>query len=679
MDLVAFLKELAIVAAAGVTAAVLMAYIRLPAVAGLLLAGAVVGPYGVAMVDDPHSIELMAEVGVVLLLFTIGLEFSLSRFARIGRLLVIGGTLQVAATTGVALLVSLWLGYGVSQGVFFGFLFSMSSTAIVLRALSERRELDAPHSRFILGVMIFQDLCVVPMMLVVPLLAGKSDDGNPAVLISLALGKAVLVVAATFLLSRVILPPIFKRVDAVRSREVFLMAVIVVCIGTAYLTSLVGLSLALGAFLAGMVIAGSPFAQRALSDVLPLRDLFTSLFFLSLGMLFDFSVLLQAPLPVLGVFLALLLGKGLIASVAALVMRFPARVAWIAGVGLAQFGEFGFVLAKIGASLQLISEHDSHVLFAAGILTMFVTPLTMSFAPRFAAGAALLRPLERLLGARGIAEQTARDERLTDHVVIAGYGLAGRLLARALAQSGIPYLIIELNLETVREARKKGEPAYYADVTNEETLEHAHLRQARALILLINDAAAVRRAIAISNHLSPQTPVYVRSHYLAESLALNGAGAHDIVSEELEAGIEILARVLRDLGVPRNVVSERVKDARDSTQLSARRDTLPRRRLRHIAELDDMKIESFLVRADSHALGRSLADLRLRTETGALAIAVRHEGRLVEQYEPRERLAEGDLLYLAGSRLAVGRAVAYLQSGTAAAPDEPLEPAGAPG
>jgi CPA2 family monovalent cation:H+ antiporter-2 len=663
MVLVEFLRELAIIVTAGVLAAVVMARIRLPAVAGLLLAGAVVGPYGLKFVQDPHSIETMADVGVVLLLFTIGLEFSLERFARIGRLLVIGGGLQVSLTTFAVLAVAWALGYTLEQGIFFGFIIALSSTAIVLRALAERREIDAPHGRFIVGAMIFQDLCVIPMMLIVPVLAGKNGDSNIAIDLALALGKAAAVVAAVLLLSRVVLPQVFKRVDAVRSREIFLMAVLVVCIGTAYLTSLVGLSLALGAFLAGMIIAGSPFAQRAMTDVLPFRDLFTSLFFLSLGMLFDISAVIAFPLPVFALFAAILLGKGVIASLAAMVMRFPARVAFISGVGLAQFGEFGFVLARVPGAENLIDKQEASILFAAGILTMFVTPLTTRFAPSFAAGAALLRPLERLLGTRGIAQQTERDEDVSDHVIIAGYGMAGRMLAQALKACSLRYLILELNAETVKLARELREPAYYADITNDETLQHAHIEKARALVLLINDGEAARRCIANAKRLAPSTPIYVRTHFLSDNIALSSAGAHDIVSEELEAGVELLARVLRDAGVARNVITERVREARVETQPSARKETLPRRKLRNVAELDELKIETCMIREGHFAVGKSTAGMNLRQETGATLVALRRQGELSEQPDIHAPFAPGDLLYLVGSKESVNAAVAFLEKG----------------
>ena len=662
MDLVGFLGQFAIVAAAGVVAAVLMAWIRLPAVAGFLFAGALVGPYALGLVNDARTISTLAEVGVVLLLFTIGLEFSLTRFARIWNMVIVGGGLQVGLTTLAVLGVCLALGYNSFQGIFIGFVLAQSSTSIVLQNLSRRREVDAPHGRFIVGAQIFQDLCVVPMMLVIPLLAGLGG-GNFGLDLGLALGKAALMVTAVVLLSRIIVPPIFQRVAAARSRESFLMAVLVTCIGTAYLTSLAGLSLALGAFLAGLVIAGSPFGQRAMTDVLPLRDLFASLFFLSLGMYFDIRAFFEHPIAVALVFVGILVGKSLIAALAAMAMRFPARVATIGGIGMAQFSEMGFVLATLPQAAGIVSPDVLKVLFAAGILTMFVTPLTMAFAPSFTAGAALLRPLERLLGARGIAQQTERDESMSEHVIIAGYGLAGRMLANALKASGMQYLILELNAETVKLARELREPAYYADITNDETLDHAHINKARALVIMINDPDAVRRAIANARRLSPELPIYVRTHYLSEQQQLNGAGAHDIVVEELEAGIELMARVLRDSGVARNVITERVKEARLETQPSARKETLPRRKLKNVAELDELKIESCLIREGHFAVGKSTAGINLRKETGATLVAMRRNGDLVEQPDIRAPFIAGDVLYLVGSKESVNAAMALLEKG----------------
>lgn len=666
MEQLPHLDELVLMAAVGVIAALLVMWLRLPAVAGLLLAGAVVGPYGLALVPNAQTIEALAEVGVIFLLFTIGLEFSLSKLRRIARVLVVGGTLQVGLTVGATVLVTTLLGGTVQRGLFFGFIVALSSTAIVLRGLAERRELDAPHGRLIVGTLIFQDLCVVPMMLTIPLLAGGGSD-QPVLDVALALGKAAGLVVLVIVLARFLVPGVFARVDATRSREVFLLAVLVVCIGTAWLTSLVGLSLALGAFLAGVVLAESDFGHRALSDVLPLRDLFTSVFFMSLGMLFDVQLLRDQPLAIGLLFVALFLGKGLLATVSVLPLRPPLRVAVLAGVGLAQFGEFGFVVAKEGLSLGLLTGPESRLLLTAGVLTMFVTPVAIRLAPTLAAGAERLQGLTKLLGIAAISDAAPEHTGLSGHVVIGGYGVAGRVLGQALRRSGVPYLVMEINAECVERERAAGEPIYYGDVSAVEALEHAHVGSARAVVLLINDPDAARRALDACRRHAPQTPVLLRTHYFADRDDLLRAGAADVVCEEIESGVEMLARVLRRIGFPRNVLIEQLQRTRADTAASVRDPTLPRPRLGSVAALDELKVESFLVRPEAYACGRSPSGLALRAESGALVIALRRGEITVAGPAADAPFEAQDVLYLLGPGPALVRAIALLERG----PEQP--------
>jgi CPA2 family monovalent cation:H+ antiporter-2 len=404
MHIPPLLDELAIIASLAVLVTVILARLRLPTVAGLLAAGALVGPFGLGLVRSMSAIEVLAEVGVVLLLFSIGLEFSLARLRDILRQVAVGGALQVGLTTVATLLVARALGQPWGRGIFYGFVMALSSTAIVLRALNERRELDAPHGRVIVGTLLFQDLCVVPMVLVVPLLGGGQDPLAATLSVALAMLKATAVVVGTVVVARYAVPRLLARVDASRSREVFLLAILAMCIGTAWLTAQAGLSLALGAFLGGMVVADTQYGHRAMGDILPLRDAFVSIFFVSLGMLFDPRVVLAQPLRVLALLLGFVVAKGALATLAALTMRFPARVAWLAGVGLGQFGEFGFVLVKLGRASGVIPEDAVGPLLAAGILSMFITPLLVRAAPHMTAGERLLAPLQRLLRVRSIDE-----------------------------------------------------------------------------------------------------------------------------------------------------------------------------------------------------------------------------------------------------------------------------------
>jgi CPA2 family monovalent cation:H+ antiporter-2 len=653
---VPLLDELAIVAALAVAVTVLLARFKLPTVAGLLLAGALLGPFGLRLVSSVHAIEVLAEVGVVLLLFSIGLEFSLARLRDIMRQVALGGVLQVGLTTAVTTLIAVSLGEPVARGVFYGFAFALSSTAIVLRALAERRELDAPHGKFIVGTLIFQDLCVVPMVLIVPLLGASGPVGEAAVSIGVALGKAALVVVGTVLVARFVVPKILGWVDASRSREVFLLAILTLCIGTAWLTSMVGLSLALGAFLGGMVVADTEYSHRAMGDILPLRDAFVSVFFVSLGMLFDVRVVAAQPLLVGGLLAGFLLAKGLLATLAAMAMRFPSRVAWLAGVGLAQFGEFGFVLARLAQSNGVVDEAAVSPLLAAGIASMFLTPLFVRAAPHITAGERLLAPLERLIGVRSI-DEADETRKLENHVVVVGFGVAGLLAARSLAAASAPFVVLELNADNVRRGKELGLPVYYGDATSEEALGHAHLPEARLVVLLMNDQQAAQRVVDTLRRLAPQVPVLMRTRYLAERDGLMRMGARDVVAEEVEGAVEVIARLLRTIEVPRNVIDETIQGIRSETQTSERKQTVPRPQLGDVRALSELKIESVLVRQNSKAAGSSPVQMSLRSATGVLVVGLRRGEKLLQNPDPNGRFEAGDVVYFVGTSGAIREAL----------------------
>ena len=663
MGHVPLLDELAIIAALAVVVTILLAKLKLPIVAGLLAAGALLGPFGLGLVRSIHSIEVLAEVGVVLLLFSIGLEFSLDRLKHIFRTVALGGFLQVSLTTAATAAVAMALGETLRHGIFFGFVVALSSTAIVLRALAERQELDAPHGRFIVGTLIFQDLCVVPMVLIVPLLGAGGTMGSAALGVGLAMGKAAVVVIGIIALARTIIPRLLTWVDASRSREIFLLAILALCIGTAWLTSMVGLSLALGAFLGGMVVAGTEFRHRAMGDLLPLRDAFVSIFFVSLGMLFNPRIVFQYPLLVAALLAAFLFAKGMLATFSALIMRFPARVAWLAGVGLAQFGEFGFVLCRLGESSGVLTHSQSQPILAAGIISMFLTPLLVRSAPRFVAGERLLAPLERLLGVRSIDEADEGNAHLKGHLVIVGFGVGGRFAARVLSSCGIPLVVLDLNAENVRQGKQMGLPVYYGDATSEEALTHAHLGDARLLVLLINDPAAAKRIVDTARRVAPGVAVLMRVHYLQEREDVFKAGANDVVAEEVEGAVEVIARMLRWLEIPRNIIESEIAAMRAQTQTSERRQTIPRSRLGDIRGLEEMKIESAVVREGSRAVGASLSQLRLRSETGALVVGIRRDTELLEKPDPEMAFQVGDIVYFVGTGEAIERALHYVEPG----------------
>lgn len=645
-----FLQEITIIATVSVIVTIILGRFKLPVVAGLVLSGALVGPNALSLARDLEAIEIIAEVGVVFLLFTIGLEFSLSRLRHIFRQVALGGILQVSATATVTIIIALALDRSLPEAVVYGFVFALSSTALVLRTLNERNELDAPHGRFIVGTLIFQDLCIVPMVLIIPLLSEGLENLYVWKEVAFAMMQAVLMVTGLFICSKKLVPLLFKWVDASRSSEVFILTVLCLCIGTAYLTSLTGLSLALGAFLAGMIVADTDFRHRAMGDILPLKDVFVSFFFVSLGMFFNFEVLFEQTGAVFLLLLAFLFGKGLIASLAAMFMRFPPRAAWLSGVGLAQFGEFGFVLLQLATKENVVSNETIAPLLNAGILSMFLTPLLVYKAPHFTAGERALDPLAKLLRAKSAEELEQKTVGHNDHVIIIGYGISGQLLTSSLRTLSIETVVLEMNSDNVTLGRGKGDPVFYADATSEEALGHAHLESCRAVVVMINDHGATERVLATIDRLQVNVPIFIRTQYMTGVEDFEKFNPSAVVACEVEGGLEVLSRVLRKLEVPRNLIIREIDHARSQTMQSDREfkeEALP---IRDHQELRDLTVENILLIQGSRAEGKSPKQLDLAEKTGVLVIAIRREEKLLLHRLADTNLEVGDVVYCIGEK-----------------------------
>lgn len=653
-----FLPDIAIVTATAVVVSVLLARLRLPAVTGFIVAGALLGPGGAGLLGNPETLHEIAEAGVVLLLFTIGLEFSLERLRRIARFVFLAGGAQVVLTVMAVTLLAVAAGESAGRGLLAGFVVALSSTAVVLQVLAEGGEVDAPHGRVVVGVLIFQDLSVIPMALLVPVLGGGE---GPWLATGVALSRAFAFLAAALLVSRVVMPRILALVDATRSREAFLLAVIAACAGMAWAGAAAGLSLSLGAFLAGIMLAGTEYGHRALGDVFPVRSIFTSLFFVSLGTLLDPSTLLERPLAALVLFLLLVPGKWAITTIVALVMRAPARVAVQAGAGLAQFGEFGFVLLGLGAAAGLVEPDESRLVLTVGVITMLLAPVLIRGAPAVAVGARVLDRLAR--GPGGGSPAVAPTPPLSGHVVIVGFGISGQVLAQALTEVGARFVVCELNAATVRAAQAEGRPVYYGDAASPETLARLGVEKASAIVVMINDRPALRRVVPAIRAAAGTAPLLVRTRYLEDRDWLVDLGATDVVAEEVEAGVEMLARVMSRLGLSPDAIESRVLAARAATAPGELRRT--GRTGAPIAELAPLSSASFLVRADSWCRGRSLVEVALRSVTGASVVAVRRAGHVDDHVGAEEVFEEGDTMYLVGPTEALARAARYLERGEA--------------
>lgn len=644
-----FLSDLLIVFALGGVVVYALRALKLPPIVGLLLAGAAMGPSGLSLVDDQHRVEILAEIGVVLLLFTIGLEFSLAQLMHMWRVLLGGGLGQMLATIGLVSLLGYMVTDGWREAVFLGFLAALSSTAIVLRLLGERAQLASPMGRIALGVLLFQDLCIVPLMLLTPFLAGQGS-GVSDLLVTLL--KAAGVVVGVVLAARWLVPPVLLRVVQTRSRELFLTLILVLCLGTAWLTALAGLSLALGAFLAGLAISESEYSHQALAEAIPFRDAFGSLFFISIGMLMDVGFVARSPFLVLGAVVFIVLLKAVAATVPALLLGYPLHVALAAGLALAQVGEFAFVLSRSGRELGLIDGDHYQLFLSASVITMLLTPALL-YAGRL--------PSQRMPQKAPAETREEAHVKLSGHVVVAGYGVNGQNLTRALSATQIPYTILEMNPETVRSARARGEPIHFGDCTKAAVLEGLGIQKARMFVVAISDASSTRQAVSLARSLSPTLYILARTRFVAEIVELKKLGADEVIPEEFETSVEIFARVLHRFDVPRNIVLDLMARVRGDMYEMLRAPSSERMSLATgLAKLEGLDVERIAVLSGSPADGKTLSQIALRATTGASVLAVQRSEELMLNPGANLELRAGDVLVLLGGQEQVDAALAFL-------------------
>jgi len=544
MHELSLLHDLVVIFMAAIAVSLLGARIGLPSLAGMIVAGALIGPHALGLIGDPTRVSALAEIGVVLLLFGVGIELPFGRLRELFRPMVVGGSLQVLCTGAIAFAAALCFGLSHIAALLVSFCAIPSSTAIVLRRLHAEGELEAPHGRQMLGILLFQDVCVVPMLLLLPAL-GDAAGSHPGTLV-FGLVRSLVVLALVVLIARLLAPQLLHMVARTRQRDVFVLAVFVVVIGTAWAASLAGVSLALGAFLAGVVISGSAYRHQALGELMPFREVFASLFFVTAGMLLDGELLVAHPLAVLGLFCALVLGKALVVLLACALMRMSLRASVLTALGLAQVGEFALVLLETGhAERGLTSELGTFEgeLLTASILSMIATPLLAALAPHVAARLERVSSLRRRWDARDL--QLSPHKGRSSHVIIAGYGVAGRALALRLANEGVAPLIVDLNASLIRHATEDGFSACFGDVTTPEVLEQLEIASARELVLLISDPTALERAVTLVRRVAPRVIVTVRARYEGELPGLRAAGADHVVAAEIEAGHAITNQVLQ--------------------------------------------------------------------------------------------------------------------------------------
>jgi CPA2 family monovalent cation:H+ antiporter-2 len=642
------LTEIVVVMAVAVAAALLLRRLAVPPVVGFILAGVAIGPAGLGLVADRDKIEVVAEVGVMLLLFMVGLKISLRDLWRMRATVLGGGGLQYFVTALATTLLAHLFGLSWPESIAWGLAVGLSSTALVIWLLEDRGETANPVGRTAIGVLLFQDLAVIPVMLALPLLAGRAGSARDVALIA---GESVAVVAGVIVAARVVVPWLCARIVATRSRELFTLSIVLIALGTAVLLGKFGVSMALGAFIAGMVISESEYVAQIVADMTPLRDVFNSLFFVSIGMLLDLDLWLARPGLVAGLVAVVIVGKALIAALAVLPAVRSLATAAASGMALAQIGELAVVVSAEAARLGLGGETPSALFLSVTVPTMIATPFVLR-----AAG-----PLARWIESRRPGPtpfvEGEDGHALEDHVVVVGFGVNGRNVTRALGALEVPHVVIDLNAAAIQEVTTGGGRAVYGDATREAVLAAAGVGRARAVIAALPDAAATRQVVAATRRLAPEITILARTRYVLEVEPLEALGADQVIPEEFETSIELTARVLQLYGASETMI-RREREALRATHYGALRGMEPddgaptMDALRLAADLGRIEVQAGC-QADSCSLRR----LGVRQRTGATVVAIDRDGTLQPNPSPDLELQPGDVLlvYGTGDQLAIVR------------------------
>ncbi|MFN9843593.1 MAG: cation:proton antiporter [Planctomycetota bacterium] len=670
------LLELALLFALCVGVAVTFHRFRLPPIVGFLVAGVLVGPNAIGLVQHKAMVEHLAEVGVVVLLFAVGLEVPLGQIQRLRRAIFVGGGLQIVGTIAATAAVAMAFGASWQLGVLLGFLIALSSTAAATKILVDQGELAAPHGRVVLGVMIAQDLAVVPMILLLPFVVGGGDGGAASPLRSLAnLGLLAAVLAA----ARLLVGPLVRLVARTRNRELFVLFLATWCLSLAAVTAALELSLALGAFLAGVLLADSDHHSQAAAETEPFRDAFASLFFVSIGMLFDAGVVAERPLAVGVGLAAVLVGKAALMAFAVGRLGQPRWVQLRAALTAAQVGEFSFVLVQLAKqkNKELLAGDLERVFLVVAVLSIAVTPLLYALGKRLAARARdAAAPAAVGTAAVGTAGSTAGSAAGStagsgeaadghhagipkrEHAIVVGFGPTGRTIAAGLQAAGVPYVVAEMNADTVKAEKLKGTPIVLADCTRQHALEALGVHGAQLLVLAVNDGAATSRIAQLARQLAPDLHVLARSTYTAEADGLRRAGATDVVPQELEASVEMLVRTLRRFLVADDVIGRQVRGVRARAG-GERLAEVAGGEAAQLAEfVPGIGFAVFRVQPAADCLHRTLAEVGIRRRTGCSVVAVRRDGQNLGAITPDTVLAPGDAVVVIGPKARLADAAA---------------------
>lgn len=633
--------------------------LKIPVIVGFLITGVVIGPSCLGLIRASHEAKVLANIGIVLLLFTVGTEFSLHKILQFRKLFIFGGGLQVILTVAAGIGIGYFLKMPLAETVFLGFLLSMSSTAIVLRILEERGEMASSQAKPILSILIFQDLAVIPMAIMVPLLSAiATKEGFD---VSKFFTMHLIVVPVFLVATYKLVPKILRAIADTKSRELILISVLMICIVITYGSWKAGLSLSLGAFFAGMVISESEYRHEAVGGVLPFQDIFINLYFVLIGMLVDIRFLLEEPGLILMTTLGVLLIKAVLTTGVALSIGLPFKTALITGLAISQIGEFAFVLMKEGEETGIGTPFHYQLFLAVSLLTMAITPFLFWLA--FSLDAVIGKlPLPRWIRA---SLHLGDEERglISGHIIIVGMGLSGKNLSYAAREASIPYVILEINPEIVHKEKEAGEPIVFGDATRESVLNHAGIQRAKTIAIVVNDPTAAVKVVRLARKMNKDLYIIVRTSYVHEVSRIYALGADDVIPDEFGSSLEISDKVLSYFQIKGSEIEKCLSTVRYEGYELMRMIYSRTGLFSHIpANLIEKMTEIVRVGKRSPISGKTIKELALRNLLGVTLLMISRDGRAIPNPEPEEALMPDDVVVILGSKANLRKAILFFKS-----------------
>jgi len=635
----------------------------LPTIVGYLLAGMALGPFTPGFRGDPEAIGQLAELGVILLMFGIGLHFTFEDLWQVRQIAIPGALLQMIVVTVGGYFLGRWAGWSIGGSWILGIALSVASTVVMLRSMMDFGWLNTPYGKLAVGWLVFEDLLTVAILVLLPVVAAPATKSS-WVVAAFAIGKAALFVLGMLIVGARIMPFLLGRIVHTRSRELFVLLVLTMAVGTALVSSaLFGVSLALGAFVAGVVVNESPFSTQIGADLVPFREAFAVIFFVSIGMLVNPRYLIEHWVQVAIVTLVIVVGKGIVSALVTVLLAKPVRAALLIGAGRSQIGEFSFIIGQSGVALGLIDAQQYSLILAGAIVSITVNPLVLR----------LVQPLEHLLQRypgmwRALHKYGAnvppQPEGMTDHVVIVGCGRVGRHIAETLGRLKIPRLVVEAEPSRLDKLQELGVPVLFGDAANSEVLDHANLKHARALVVTLPDDAAALAVVATAKRHASQLRMVARASTWEGARRLKADGVHEVVRPELEGGIEIVRRTLLDLDLPLGDVQRYTDLVRQEGLDETERPSAERARMLDdlVNAARDLEIRWVVITPENPFSGRTLADSQLRLTVGIAVVAIRRGEKLISNPGPEDSLLVGDRIAILGTPTQVAQAVRLFEA-----------------